>query len=87
MGILSDVALGNLGAIIGQAQISAAGNTDEQALKVPTLYPDWADLEEDPLWLPGRGSTIRARCIKSSRPIRYRQAGRRQMPIPCLPKF
>ena len=46
MGILSDVALGNLGAIIGQAQISAAGNTDEQALKVPTLYPDWADLEE-----------------------------------------
>lgn len=44
MGILSDIALGNLGAIIGQAQISAAGNTDEQALKVPTLYPDWAAL-------------------------------------------
>lgn len=40
MGILSDIALGNLGAIIGQAKISAAGNTDEQALKVPQLYPD-----------------------------------------------
>lgn len=46
MGILSDIALGNLGAIIGQAQISAAGNTNEQALKVLTLYPDWEDLEE-----------------------------------------
>lgn len=46
MGILSDIALGNLGAIIGQAKISAAGNTDEQALKVPQLYPDWETLEE-----------------------------------------
>lgn len=46
MGILSDIALGNLGAIIGQAKISAAGNTDEQALKVPQLYPDWEALEE-----------------------------------------
>ena len=46
MGILSDIALGNLGAIIGQAQISAAGNTDEQALEVPTLYPDYEELEE-----------------------------------------
>lgn len=46
MGILSDIALGNLGAIIGQAKISAAGNTNEQALKVPQLYPDWETLEE-----------------------------------------
>lgn len=46
MGILSDIALGNLGAIIGQAKISASGNTDEQALKVPQLYPDWETLEE-----------------------------------------
>lgn len=46
MGILSDIALGNLGAIIGQAKINAAGNTDEQALEVPTLYPDYEELEE-----------------------------------------
>ena len=46
MGILSDIDLGNLCAIIGQAKISASGNTDEQALKVPQLYPDWETLEE-----------------------------------------
>lgn len=46
MGILSDIALGNLGAIIGQAKINAAGNTDAQALEVPTLYLDWEKLEE-----------------------------------------
>lgn len=46
MGILSDIALGNLGAIIGQAKINAAGNTDEQAFEVPALYPDWEKLEE-----------------------------------------
>ncbi len=46
MGILSDIALGNLGAIIGQAQISAAGNTDEQAYAVKALYDYWPDIPE-----------------------------------------
>ena len=44
MGILSDIALGNLGAIIGQAKINAAENTDEQAYAVKTLYDCWADI-------------------------------------------
>lgn len=39
-------ALEKLAAMRQQAEISAAGNTDEQALKVPTLYPDWEDLED-----------------------------------------
>ena len=39
-------ALEKLAAMRQQAEISAAGNTDEQALKVSTLYPDWEDLED-----------------------------------------
>ena len=37
-------ALEKLAAMRQQAEINAVENTDEQALKVPSLYPDW---EED----------------------------------------
>lgn len=46
MGILSDIALGNLGAIIGQAKINAAENTDEQVYAVKALYDYWPDIPE-----------------------------------------
>ena len=31
----------NLQAMLGQAKFSAANNTDAQALRVPSLYPEW----------------------------------------------
>lgn len=34
-------ALEKLAAMRQQAEINAVNNTDEQALKVPSLYPDW----------------------------------------------
>lgn len=36
----------NLQAMLGQAKFSAANNTDAQALRVPSLYPEWEKLEE-----------------------------------------
>lgn len=38
--------LKNLGAILKQAKINSSNNTDEQALEVQALYPNWEDLEE-----------------------------------------
>lgn len=39
-------ALSLLSAIMRQAEINSEGNSDEQALEVQALYPDWELLEE-----------------------------------------
>lgn len=46
MGNISDEALGLLSAIMRQAEISCDSNSDEQALEVKVLYPEWADIPE-----------------------------------------
>lgn len=46
MSNISKKALDFLGAIMKQAEISCQANTDEQALEVQVLYPNWEDLEE-----------------------------------------
>ena len=38
--------LSKLAAMRKQAEINAAGNTDEQALDVSVLYPDWGNMPE-----------------------------------------
>lgn len=45
MGVIT-AAVDMVEAQAGQARISAKSNTDEQALKVPALYPDWEDVAE-----------------------------------------
>ena len=46
MSNITKKALALLAAMMAQAKINAESNTDEQALKVPALYPNWEDLEE-----------------------------------------
>lgn len=46
MGIISDTALKNMGAMLTQARINSVSNTDEQALEVQSLYPEWASLAD-----------------------------------------
>lgn len=41
MGLLTEKALDRLNAMMKQATINCASNTDAQALEVKTLYPDW----------------------------------------------
>lgn len=41
MGLLTEKALDRLNAMMKQATINCASNTDAQALEVQTLYPDW----------------------------------------------
>ena len=43
---INEKALEKLAAMRKQAEINAEGNTDEQALKVSALYPDWEDVAE-----------------------------------------
>ena len=45
MSYITDKALSFLSAIIKQSEISCGTNTDEQALSVKVLYPDWNNLE------------------------------------------
>lgn len=45
MSNISDKALQFLNAIMKQAEISCGTNTDEQALEVQILYPNWEDLK------------------------------------------
>lgn len=45
MGVIT-AAVDMVEAQAGQARISAKSNTDEQALKVPALYPDWENMAE-----------------------------------------
>lgn len=44
--MLSEKAKNNIKAMLEQAEISAVENTDEQALRVPSLYPDWEAMKE-----------------------------------------
>ena len=46
MSNISQKALDFLSAIMKQAEISCGTNTDEQALEVQILYPNWEDLED-----------------------------------------
>lgn len=39
--MLKKKTLDRLGAMLGQARMNAEGNTDQQALAVRSLYPDW----------------------------------------------
>ena len=43
--MLDEKTLKKLSAIAKQAQINSSGNTDEQALKVQSLYPEWSDIK------------------------------------------
>ena len=44
MSNITEKALKNMHAMMRQAEINSESNTDEQALKVQVLYPDWAVL-------------------------------------------
>lgn len=46
MGIINDTALKNMGAMLTQAKINSVSNTDEQALEVQSLYPEWASIAD-----------------------------------------
>ena len=46
MGIISEIALKHMDAMFSQAKINSVANTDEQALQVQSLYPEWDSLEE-----------------------------------------
>ena len=46
MSNITDKALKSLRAIMRQAEINSESNTDEQALEVQALYPNWEDLED-----------------------------------------
>ena len=46
MSNITEKALKNMQAMMRQAEINSASNTDEQALEVQVLYPNWEDLEE-----------------------------------------
>lgn len=54
MGNISDKALAFLSAIMKQAEISSETNTDEQALSVQILYPNWEDLTDGAELLAGQ---------------------------------
>lgn len=43
---INEKALKKLTAMRRQAEINASGNTDEQALEVSDLYPDWGNVSE-----------------------------------------
>ena len=43
---MSNITDKSLKAIMKQAQINSESNTDEQALEVKVLYPEWADISE-----------------------------------------
>lgn len=51
MSNITDKALNALKAIMRQAEINSESNTDEQALEVQVLYPNWEDL--------GDGTTLK----------------------------
>ena len=46
MSNITEKALKNMQAMMQQAKINSASNTDEQALEVQALYPDWSILPE-----------------------------------------
>ena len=46
MAIIKKETLDKMAAMLGQAKINSESNTDEQALEVQSLYPDWEEIEE-----------------------------------------
>ena len=46
MGIISEIALKHMHAMLSQAKFNSVENTDEQALEVQSLYPEWASLAD-----------------------------------------
>lgn len=52
MGIISEIALKHMHAMLSQAKFNSVENTDEQALEVQSLYPEWASLTD--------GTTLKA---------------------------
>lgn len=46
MAIIKEEALKRMGAMLQQAKINSVSNTDEQALEVQSLYPDWESIED-----------------------------------------
>ncbi len=46
MGHIEDRNIKRLAAMFSQARINSADNTDEQALEVQSLYPNWEELAE-----------------------------------------
>lgn len=46
MSNITEKALTSLRAMVRQAEINSESNTDEQALEVQVLYPNWEDLED-----------------------------------------
>lgn len=46
MSNITEKALKSLRAIMRQAEINSESNTDEQALEVQVLYPNWEELED-----------------------------------------
>ena len=46
MAILTNETLNRMSAMLGQAKINSVNNTDEQALEVQSLYPEWEALAE-----------------------------------------
>lgn len=52
--------LDKLAAMGRQAEINAAGNTDEQALKVTALYPAWEEMEDGATLTAGQRVTYQS---------------------------
>lgn len=46
MAIITKKTLDKMAAMLGQAKINSVSNTDEQALEVQSLYPEWETLAE-----------------------------------------
>ena len=46
MAIITQNTLDKMAAMLGQAKINSVNNTDEQALEVQSLYPEWEALAE-----------------------------------------
>ena len=46
MSNISEKAIKNMEAMMKQSKINAGSNTDEQALQVAALYPEWASLKD-----------------------------------------
>lgn len=77
----------NLQAMLGQAKFSAANNTDAQALRVPSLYPEWEKLEEG-THLEKGSALITTTCFTMSLVLTInRHSGRRRRRLPCLQRY
>ena len=71
----------NLQAMLGQAKFSAANNTDAQALRVPSLYPEWEKLEEGTHL--EKGQRVNYNKVLTIN----RHSGRRRRRLPCLQRY